>query len=418
MSRDATTDPTPVPRALGCAALRLLPVVLSVLVAVGATLAFVTWSCRERRPLPTVPPLPAAPQAISVPQTVRVLLARRRPELTVECPQGGVWHWRDEEGAELVAETGTGPWVVQSANGRIVLNGKEQPPGDLELTPVAGPLRVEDTAYRGNLLARPFPEGVSAFNVLDSERYLRGVVGAELYRSWPLEALMAQAVAARTFMLYAVAAKGYVTRVDMAYRGMDKENGSADLACELTRGIVLTYADRVLPAYFQSTCGGHTTSVDKMFAMDVIPPLAGVPCDWCRSTRWYDWRADLSADEVAQSLQNRGIILQGDGANTSQTVETLETEGAEPDGYARFVVVNGEARVSASAFRLAMGGNVIRSPNFRVERRGEGFRFDGHGFGHGVGLCQWGAWGGARAGATWQDILLHYYPGATICRTY
>ncbi len=411
MNSKATTGSTPGPPAREYAALRLVPVVLSVLVAVGATLVFLTWSCRAGRPLPTVPPLPAAPDGIDIPETVRVLLAKRRPELTVECPGGGVWHWRDEEGARRVAETGTGPWTVQSTDGRIVLNGKSQPAGDLELLPVDGLLRVEGTAYRGSLLARPFPEGVSAFNVLDSERYLRGVVGAELYRSWPLEALMAQAVAARTFMLYAVAAKGYVTRVDMAYRGVAKENGSADLACELTRGIILTYADRVLPAYFQSTCGGHTASVDKVFAEEVVPPLAGVSCDWCRASKWYDWRADFSADQVAQALQSKG-------ADTIRTVQTLETEGTEPDGYARFVLVNGEVRISGAAFRLALGGNVIRSPNFRVEPRAGGFRFEGLGFGHGVGLCQWGARGGAKAGATWQDILLHYYPGATICRAY
>ena len=87
MNSKATTGATPGPPAHGYAALRLLPVVLSVLVAVGATLVFVAWSCRVRRPLPTVPPLPAAPDGIDIPETVRVLLARRRPErMSSKCP--------------------------------------------------------------------------------------------------------------------------------------------------------------------------------------------------------------------------------------------------------------------------------------------------------------------------------------------
>ena len=99
-------------------------------------------------------------------------------------------------------------------------------------------------------------------------------------------------------------------------------------------------------------------------------------------------------------------------------VRSISPEGAEPDGYARFVLVNDEVRMAAGALQLALGPNRIRSTCFRVTAEAGSFRFAGHGYGHGVGLCQWGARGMANDGKSWQEILLHYYPGALLQKAY
>jgi stage II sporulation protein D len=298
---------------------------------------------------------------------------------------------------------------MTSREGRLVLDGVEQAEPQLELRPKGSECSVDDRAYQGGLLVKAGSEGrLTVFNLLEPEQYLRSVVGSEMYSGWPLETLMAQAVAARTFMVYTLSTKGYLSRVDMAYRGVAGESAAADLATELTRGIVLTYHDRILPAYFTNTCGGRTVPVEKVFAMEPAAPLGRVKCDWCRESPSYEWTAEIPGAQIAERLGDARI----------STVSSIKTEGAEPDGYARFVVINGEVRLGAHAFGLAVGSELIKSACFTVTERDGQFRFEGRGSGHGVGLCQWGARGMAEAGKSWMDILLCYYPEAALQKAY
>jgi stage II sporulation protein D len=381
---------------------------LALLVLVGCLAALIAFTWRLRRPLPSVPPLPPAPPGVPRPQSVRVLLSQSRTEHTVSCPEGGTWRAVGEAGARPAA-AGRGPWLLTASRGRLALDGEEQAERELQLQPNELLFGTGERSYRGTLVARVSDQGrLTLINVIEPEQYVRSVVGSEMYRHWPLEALMAQAVAARTFMLYAVSAKGYLTRADMAYRGVDAESAATDLATELTRGIILTYRDRALPAYFQNTCGGRTAAADKVFAEDPIPPLSGVPCDWCRSSPYYEWQAELPAALIAELLKDPRV----------KDVRSISPEGAEPDGYARFVLVNDEVRMAAGALQLSLGPDRIRSTCFTVTAEAGSFRFAGHGYGHGVGLCQWGARGMANDGKSWQEILLHYYPGALLQKAY
>jgi stage II sporulation protein D len=298
---------------------------------------------------------------------------------------------------------------LSAADGTLTLDGERQPEGELELHPNDGLFRIAETTYRGRLRVRAGSEGeLEAFNVLPPEDYLGSVVGSEMYSSWPLEALMAQAVAARTFMLYALRARGHLNTTDMAYKGVAGESDPAELATQLTRGIVLTHEGRILPAYFHSACGGRTVPVEEVFAEEPLAPLGGVECGWCRQSPYYDWQARVPAALIAEALGDRGI----------RQVRSLLTRGQGRAGNARFVVVNGEKRMTAAAFRLAVGPDVVRSTRFSVTGTAEGYLFVGGGYGHGVGLCQWGAHGLAEAGAGWQEILRYYYPDAAVRKLY
>jgi len=355
-------------------------------------------------PLPHPLPLPLAP--ITVPLTVDVALPHRAPEFAVQCPGGGTWL---DAAGEVLAASEAGPWRLTSTGGRLLLDGVPRETGVVVLKPSRRTFRLGEHAYRGQLRVSALPEGRFAVrNRVATEDYLCGVVGREVYPSWKPHALQAQAVAARTYMIYALTGRSYLTAADMAYWGVDGEHASTSNAVRSTRGIVLAYRGAILPAFFHSTCGGRTTSADKFSdTLAPIPPLSGVPCGWCAPSRTFRWRCRLRADRIRDALKRGGLA-------DVQELTSLETLEAEPDGYARWILVNGQVRLGAYAFRSAVGPGVLKSTNFVVTRTGDGFEFEGRGHGHGVGMCQWGAEGLARAGRNWQQILEHYYPGAEI----
>ncbi len=364
-------------------------------------------SCRPVRPRRPVV-LPPAPATIDEPPLIAVHLARSHRALSAGCAGGGTWYGVSD-GNRTLATGGIGPWRLGAAGGRLALDDEPQPWTKMELHPASGPFRLGARNYRGVLAIEAGPDGgLVAVNFVSPRDYLRGVVGSEMYQSWPLDALMAQAVAARTFMLYALRDKGYMGPRDMAYRGTAAESGSTDLAVELTAGAILTYGSRILPAYFHSTCGGHTAPVDKAFAEEPIPPLQGVPCEWCRQSPTYEWQADIAGYRISQALRQKG----------AGPVRAIAPVDAEPDGYARYVDVNGVLRLGANAFRSSVGSGTLKSARFRVEARDGRFLFQGNGHGHGVGLCQWGARGLAAAGRDWREILQYYYPGAVLSKIY
>jgi stage II sporulation protein D len=390
----------------GVALRRFCAAMLGLALFVTAT-ALVIYCFRLRWRLPPVPPLPAAPPTVSRPERVRVVVGTDA-ELTVSAPGGGTLRaGREADGRVLAA--GRKEWRLSPSDGVLELNGEPLHESEARLVGNKELCRVGERTYRGVLHVRARGDGrLTAANLIEPEAYLRAVVGSEVYGDWPLEALMAQAVAARTFMLHAMAEKGYLTRADMAYRGVEAEGRSFDLAVGLTRGIVLLYRGEVLPAYFHSTCGGHTASVEKVFAEPPMPPLSGVACPWCAGSPWFAWRAELTGERIAELLDDERIA----------TVTSLAPEGTAPEGCARYVLVNGEVRVGAGALRLALAPEGVRSANFGVTPLDGRFLLEGRGYGHGAGLCQWGARGMARAGHGWQEILLHYYPGAELRKAY
>lgn len=394
-------EPEPVRRTLGqkvCIALSLIVLAVGL---VGLALS----CCPARRRVPEVPDLPLVPRPIEEPATVRVLL-RTAPTLTAAVSTRGTW--RDAEGrATLAAPPGGGPWTVGTQGGSLTLDGRPLGVPAAELQPARGYVRLEGRDYRGSLLMRADDGAVRAVNVVPPEDYLRSVVAAEMYVNWPMEALMAQAVAARTYMLYTVLReKGYLTTIDMAYGGRSVETGATDLAVKLTEDVALTYAGDLFSAYFHSTCGGHTISVDRVFDYEPIPPLRGVPCGWCEPSPAYEWKANFTPEEIRRAL----------GGDGPQSIREVAVVGAEAHDYADSVLINQQVEVDAYRLRLALGGGKVKSTWFRVERVGDEFVFSGRGYGHGVGLCQWGAWGMAGDGYSWQQILRHYYPGAAIER--
>jgi len=267
---------------------------------------------------------------------------------------------------------------------------------------------------RGDLeLIRQKNRTLLAVNEVDIEDYLRGVLREEVSPHWPMEALKAQAVAARTFALYQDCLnkdKDYGldrTVYSQLYGGVRQETWRTNRAVRETAGEVLTYKGKIFPAFFHATCGGHTEDASELWNID-IPPLKGVNCPFCKRSPHYSWRVKIPLSQIKESLNKKGYKI--------SRISHISAIGRSKSGRVKKVKISGdkEIRVEANEFRLIVGADLIRSTNFKIALKNKNLLVQGLGWGHGVGLCQWGAYFMARRGFDYRQILEYYYPGAKL----
>jgi len=348
---------------------------------------------------------------------VRVLLIEGGESVKISIPgpyevrvQGG------EPGARRVAAgVGLRSTKVWSVGRDVLVDDLIRTPYAVEFVPERVPVELNGRRYRGRLRVRAEDGKLHVVNVLDLEGYLQGVVPLEVFPSWPGPALQAQAIAARTYALVKMDERHNgsfdvrCTTKDQAYGGVDAEDPRTNEAVEATAGAVLCYRGRPFTAFFHSCCGGRTANGEQVFA-DPTPTLRGVPCGYCSEAKWYKWSAKLSLGELGRRLGMPDLTDLGfrrAGADGRVVRVTLHRSGGGPP-----------PEMTGTAFRERVGGNTLRSARFEVRRDGDRFVFEGRGYGHGVGLCQWGAKGMADAGKTCQEILEHYYPGSEGTKVY
>lgn len=323
----------------------------------------------------------------------------------------------------LMIATPTGPQKMAGPFGRVRI---------IPLKP--GTLHVGDGAYRGCLdIICNRDRTMALVNELDIEEYTRGVVAAEMPHRWSKEALRAQAVASRTYTLAMLvgprAARnpdydfeaGYLTSQE--YTGLKGEVPSAVEAVAVTRGVVLTCDGQPFRAYFHSTCGGHTEACGVVWRdYPTIPPLAGVKCEYCRYSKWYAWpsSANIAASQCTFKSAEIEAALRKIGYDVG-AIRDLQFTDTTGDGHADRVTVTGTKQtvtLIGNDFRLAVGSKRLPSLKCTVTRQGDTWSFSGYGFGHGVGMCQWGAKGMADEFNSYDRILATYYPGAELWRVY
>ncbi len=254
-----------------------------------------------------------------------------------------------------------------------------------------------------------------AINALGLEEYLYGVLPHEVAPWWPMEALKAQAIAARTYALYQVQVSKKAefdlksNTSSQVYGGSTTERYRTKRAVDLTAGKVLTYQGKLFPAYFHATCAGLTAGAAELWKID-IPPLQGkARCSYCRVSPHTSWEARVPLADIEEKMKQNGryagqiIDLKIISQTPSGRVGSLSITGT-----------NGEMVIAAKDFRIWVGGNRIRSTRFTVRVTDDSAEFQGKGWGHGVGLCQWGALGQALLGHSAEKILHFYYPGAEV----
>jgi stage II sporulation protein D len=270
--------------------------------------------------------------------------------------------------------------------------------------------------YRGVLELRPSATGVTVINTLPLEQYLYGVVPSEMSASWPAESLKSQAIAARS---YAVAnlgkhkSRGYdVCDTDecQVYTGAAVEAVRSNQAIDATRGEVLMYGRKTIAAFFHSSSGGHTENSEDVWHQR-LPYIRAVP-DYDQKSPHFAWYKNVSSEKIASGLARQGVDV---GQLTQVSPLSRSTSGRVRE--IQVVGTAGSRTVRGETFRIAAG---LNSTLFNVAPVGEGqpveFSFAGRGWGHGLGLSQWGARSLAEAGYSYMQILGHYYPGAQLGR--
>lgn len=251
------------------------------------------------------------------------------------------------------------------------------------------------------------------------EDYLIGVVASEMPTSWPLETLKAQAVAARSYAMSVMRERSQQafhvdsTILDQVYRHMSQgEANSAKMAnvIQAVRGtagqylVVGSQIQRPLKAFFHSDCGGKTTTPKNVWSGGVN---AGQAIDQsCPANPQANWEFRVSRADLEKKLGVEGI----------RAIQLVPIKG---DTRIQEVRIVGQTNkiLSGNRFRELIGYQVLKSALFELSQDESGFVFSGRGFGHGVGLCQWGSRHLGRQGLNYRQILGHYYPLARLQAT-
>lgn len=379
-------------------------------------------------------------------QPVRIVLATAASEGRISAT--GDWRLFDGNGeTQIAAASASQEWMVSPDGLRIRLGPTGSSPDPREGPIIARPapngpdVTWNGKRYRGELVISATDSGLLVVNRLSMDSYLRGVVPLEIGNRTAAEmaAVQAQAVAARTYAYKHLSdTRGfdmYATVQDQVYGGMDAERPLSDDAINTTRDIVVTYGGQPITTPYHSTCGGSTAAVSEVWytqpdepylrpVSDRIPGTNGFYCDasprfsWTQSFDAAGLRAVMEKYLVAYTNAPKGSLgkitgVKEQGRTASDRVAALIVQ-TESGNYTlrgndiRFVLRNPTGAIlNSTYFTFTTSENGGEVTNLAV---------NGRGYGHGIGMCQWGAIGRARAGQGYRTILQTYYPGTTIGR--
>jgi len=350
------------------------------------------------------------------PEQVRVAIVRDSRELDLAIH--GNYRLRDIPSGKVI---GHGNYLVQSKVrllDRGILVGLDVYPSKyLTIEPSKdASIIIDERPFRGEVtFVRTADNHITVVNDINVEDYIKGVLFHEVSHHWPMEALKAQAVATRTYALYSInpAGKPYDMTNDIysqVYGGKNSERYRTDLAVDETRAQVLTYDGKIIPAYFHATCGGMTEDATELWKLKDIPPLRGVPCSFCQNSPHFYWKRNFRLREIQDALD-----LHGYKVGAIKEISIVDRDRSDRIEHLKIVQRNGqELVISGKDFRDLMGPNVIDSNNYTVTMRGYYVDINGKGWGHGVGMCQWGALGMAKQQFTYRQILAYYYPQSVL----
>ncbi len=391
-------------------------------------------------------------------QPVRIALAT-----AAEGPRvggSGTWRIYSRNSANLVTSGAAGEAMTIRLRGGQLVAVKSS---GSTTSAHAGPLLVraitpgsyvtyEGKPYRGELVITPNNGGLLVVNRLGVESYLRGVVPLEIGDRKPGEeaAVEAQAVAARSYTYIHMQEAGsrgfdmYGSVQDQAYGGVDAEKPMHDAAVASTSGMVVRYAGRIINTPYSSTCGGSTAATsevwwrqaDRPYLRPVSDKIPGTNSYYCDPSPRFRWTATFEADQLKATLEKYlgTVTAQSEpsvsASNTKQMslgrITGFRIDGRTPSDRVASVSIQterGNYVVRGNDVRFILrtpSGSLLNSTYFTAETTPDGnggigrLVLNGGGYGHGIGMCQWGAIGRARAGQDYRTILTSYYQGTTV----
>lgn len=349
-------------------------------------------------------------------KTVRVLVLKDAGSVSLSVQ--GSWTLLDESNGKILDEGERTLFTdVKALRGGILFDGKVFLTKRLALEPNRdASITVNKRRFRGHvtLLASP-DQKLNVINVVDLEQYIKGVLYHEISHKWPIEAIKAQAVAARSYAVYAMEqnkARDFDVTNDIysqVYGGKNSERYRTGIAVDETKGEVLTFNDKILPAFFHATCGGLTESASEVWNLD-LPPLQGELCPYCKKSPHMHWKRNFRLKDIQNKLNAQGYQI-----GLIRSIDIIQRNASDRIKLLRITSRDDQSiTISGKDFRNIIGPNDIRSNSYEIVMRGYYADFYGRGWGHGVGLCQWGALGMAQLHFDYKAILRHYYPGTRL----
>jgi stage II sporulation protein D len=377
-------------------------------------------------------------------RVVRIALARAVPQARISAD--GDWAFYTSDGAMLPDAPRAGEsWSAEAAGGRVALRRED---GTLvaQATPIvartssdAGALSFNGRRWRGELWIGVDDGGrLLVVNRVPMDEYLKGVVPLEIgtRAMSDFAAAEAQAVAARSYAYMHLAGPGraydmLATVSDQVYGGINAETPLGTQAVENTAGLVLLYDGHVVNAPYHGNCGGFTAepgdawrSGPEPYLRRVSDQIPGTDRFYCESGPKFRWTRSYTGEELRQSIV-RYLRTVPRAPQSIATVRSVAVTEVTPAGRVAVLTVDtdrGRWTMRGNAIRAALrtvSGEMLYSTYFSVdaaERDGgvQSLVLRGGGNGHGIGMCQSGAIGRARAGQDFRTILTTYYPGTTI----
>jgi stage II sporulation protein D len=351
---------------------------------------------------------------------VKVLLAEEALDagpLTVTIPSGRSWALDPNDRERFVAlrdkkvviERRAKQWWV---NGQRISGGMQ-----CWIRPEGGLCGYRGVTYHGSMLFVLDKDKILVINCLELEAYVSCVLYAECWPGWPLEINKVMAIACRSYALSMIADarirhKLYHiknTNIHQMYEGAHSVKAIHE-AVELTRGLFLSYRNRPVRAMFDACCGGVIPA--KVDGYDFVgsPFLARKQqCTYCKTSKVYRWEASYSLGDLSSRL---APLCPGLVSITDITVSRFNEAG-----LARTVTIKDKKRsFSIPATKVYSLLREVKSYCFTITKHGNAAIFRGRGYGHHMGLCQWGAREMVRQGYSYRQILSFYYPGVSLMR--
>lgn len=276
-----------------------------------------------------------------------------------------------------------------------------------KLGSMKGDLLVMGVHYTGNINVLRGSSGLYLVNELPLEDYVKDVVAVEVGPDWETEALKAQAVISRTYALYQKMRNGNSiyhiasSVLHQLYKGNNHDAKAAN-AVSATKGEILTFDNQPIAAFFHSTSGGSTENPEDVFGRS-YPYLKAIGTNSDLSP-YSAWEKRIPISEIERAL------------NITQIKEILINSYTSTNRVKNLKITTnyGTTTVNATDLRKLLGWSRLPSTNFRITHDGDFIIFEGKGYGHGVGLCQWSSLQMAREGKSYREILSFFYPGTTI----
>lgn len=345
-----------------------------------------------------------APAQASV--IMRVAIAKEVKQIKVGASTTAIV--KDSSGKTLGQLPGMSAFAAQAVPGGVALDRWQS--GLFWIEPSnKGFVYIGDRWFRGRTLVIPTGTGITAVNWIDLEEYLYSVIGGEMDSRWPDEALKAQAIAARTYALYERERQRGNPVYDLGdspdrwqiYKGVSSESTKTYNAVDTTAGKVLTYNNQIILSVFHACSGGHTENVEDVW-ISKEPYLRAVP-DFDQNIKECNWTKTFTPGELSARIGGVG------------NVKDMIIETVSPFRSVKTLKIIGDRGTKVLAREQVRTALKIKSTRFTVGKDANGsFVLQGLGFGHGVGMSQWGAYELAKRGANHLQILGYYYQGVAL----